>query len=80
MQDFMAAIQSKDEKQIIHLLHSKQAVGKKIHQTLLIFKNNYTCILNSISSSYSNGCLEGVNRKIKQMNEQPMAIVVLDTY
>ena len=55
------------EKQIIHLLHSKQAVGKQIHQTLLTFKHNYTGILNGISSSYSNGCLEGVNRKIKQI-------------
>lgn len=67
MQDFMAAIQNKDEKQIIHLLHSKQAVGKQMHQTLLTFKRNYTGVLNGISSSHSNGCLEGVNRKIKQI-------------
>lgn len=67
MQDFMTAIQSKDEKQIIHLLHSKQAIGKQMHQTLLTFKHNYTGVLNGISSSYSNGCLEGVNRKIKQI-------------
>ena len=31
-------------------------------------------------ASLKTSCLEGVNRKIKQMNEQPMAIVVLDTY
>lgn len=67
MQDFRTAIKNKDEKQIIHLLHSKQAVGKQMHQTLLTFKHNYTGILNGISSSYSNGCLEGVNRKIKQI-------------
>ena len=67
MQDFMAAIKNKDKKQIIRLLHSKQAVGKQMHQTLLTFKYNYTGILNSIYSSYSNGCLEGVNRKIKQI-------------
>ncbi len=67
MQDFMAAIQNKDEKQIIHLFHSKQAVGKQMHQTLLTFKRNYTGVLNGISFGYSNGCLEGVNRKIKQI-------------
>lgn len=67
MQDFRTAIKNKDEKQIIHLLHSKQAVGKQMHQILLTFKHNYTGILNGISSSYSNGCLEGVNRKIKQI-------------
>ena len=38
-----------------------------MHQTLLTFKRNYTGVLNGISSSYSNGCLEGVNRKIKQI-------------
>ena len=38
-----------------------------MHQTLLTFKHNYTGVLNGISSSYNNGCLEGVNRKIKQI-------------
>lgn len=60
MQDFMVAIQNNDEKKAIHLLHSKQ-----MHQTLLTFKRNYSGVLNGISSTYSNGCLEGVNRKIK---------------
>jgi len=45
MQDFMAAIKNKDKKQIIRLLHSKQAVGKQMHQTLLTFKHNYTGVL-----------------------------------
>ena len=63
----MLAIQNNDEKKVIHLLHSKQAVGKQMYQTLLTFKRNYSGVLNSISSTYSNGCLEGVNRKIKQI-------------
>ena len=67
MQDFMTAIQNEDEKKIIHLLHSKQTVDKQMHQTLLTFKRNYSGVLNSISSNYSNGCLEGINRKIKQV-------------
>ena len=70
MQDFMAAIQNKDKKKVIHLLHSKQAGGKQIHQTLLTFKRNYSGVLNGIASTYSNGCLEGVNRKIKQIERK----------
>ena len=62
MQDFMTAIQDNDEKKVIHLLYSKQ-----MHQTLLTFKRNYSGVLNSITSTYSNGCLEGVSRKIKQI-------------
>ncbi len=38
-----------------------------MHQTLLTFKRNYSGVLNGITSTYSNGCLEGVNRKIKQI-------------
>ncbi|ASY54749.1 hypothetical protein N506_1707 [Lactobacillus gasseri DSM 14869] len=67
MQDFMSAIETKNEKQISHLLHSKQNLGRQMHQTLLTFKHNYIGVLNGISCSYSNGCLEGVNRKIKQI-------------
>ena len=63
----MVAIQNNDEKKVIHLLHSKQTVGKQMHQNLLTFKRNYSGVLNGISSTYSNGCLEGVNRKIKQI-------------
>ena len=63
----MVAIQNNDEKKVIYLLHSKQTVGKRMHQTLLSFKRNYSGVLNGISSTYSNGCLEGVNRKIKQI-------------
>ena len=63
MQVFMPAIQNKDEKQIIHLLNPKQTIGKQMHQTLLTFKHNYTEALNGIL----NGCLEAVNRKIKQV-------------
>ena len=51
----------------LYVCYSKQVVGKQMHQTLLTFKRNYTGVLNGISSSYSNGCLEGVNRKIKQI-------------
>ena len=38
-----------------------------MHQPRLTFKHNYTGGLNGISYTYSNGCLEGVNRKIKQI-------------
>ena len=38
----MVATQNNDEKKVIHLLHSKQTVGKQMHQTLLTFKRNYS--------------------------------------
>ncbi len=44
----MTAIQNKDEKQIIHLLNSKQTVSKQIYKALLTFKCNYAVILISV--------------------------------
>ena len=44
MQDFMVAIQNNDEKKAIHLLHSKQTVGKQMYQPLLTFKRNYSVV------------------------------------
>ena len=38
-----------------------------MHQTLLTFKHNLKAVINRISLNYSNGCLEGCNRKIKQI-------------
>ncbi len=38
-----------------------------MHKTLLTFKHNLRAVLNGARFSYSNGCLEGFNRKIKQI-------------
>ena len=38
-----------------------------MHQTLLTFKHNLKAVINGITSNYFNGCLEGFNRKIKQI-------------
>ncbi|AWM75497.1 hypothetical protein DKL58_05695 [Lactobacillus kullabergensis] len=36
-------------------------------QTLLTFKHNLRAVINGITLNYSNGCLEGFNRKVKQI-------------
>ena len=41
-----------------------------MHQTLLPFKHNIKAVINGITSNYSNGCLEGFNRKIKQIERK----------
>lgn len=38
-----------------------------MHKTLLTFKYNLKAVLNGAALPYSNGCLEGFNRKIKQI-------------
>ncbi|KNE29816.1 transposase, partial [Lactobacillus delbrueckii] len=49
------------------LLGAYDQIGTLMHKTLLAFKHNLTAVLNGAALPYSNGCLEGFNRKIKQI-------------
>lgn len=67
MQDFINAIKNSDLDVIKQLIYTKDDVGALMHTTLLTFKRNLQGVLNGAQSQYSNGCLEGFNRKIKQI-------------
>ncbi|WP_212781461.1 ISL3 family transposase, partial [Lactobacillus corticis] len=67
MQNFSQAMQKHDVQAIKEIIYSKNIVGKQMHTTLLTFKRNYRGVINGIDLEYSNGCLEGLNRKIKQI-------------
>ncbi|MCJ2189986.1 transposase, partial [Lactobacillus helveticus] len=49
------------------LINCQDQIGTLMHKTLLTFKHNLTAVLNGAALPYSNGCLEGFNRKIKQI-------------
>ena len=49
------------------IIYSKEKVGTLMNKTLLTFRHNLKSVLNGASLPYSNGCLEGFNRKIKQI-------------
>lgn len=65
--NFFTALDDHDTEAIKEIIASKAQVGPLMHKTLLTFKHNLTAVLNGISLPYSNGCLEGFNRKIKQI-------------
>ena len=67
MQDFFQALKNEDTDMLKRVIHSKAEVGPLMHKTLLTFKYNLRAVSNGATSSYSNGCLEGFNRKIKQI-------------
>ena len=67
MQSFIKAIEDGDTQKIESLIASKDSIGALMHKTLLTFKHNLKAILNGAALTYSNGCLEGFNRKIKQI-------------
>ncbi|TDG60766.1 hypothetical protein C5L18_001564 [Lactobacillus amylolyticus] len=67
MQDFFTALEDNDSQKLKRIICSKEPVGGLMHKMLLTFKHNLKVVLNGAQSSYSNGCLEGFNRKIKQI-------------
>lgn len=67
MQDFFSALHNGDLETMKRIILSNEKVGYLMHKTLLTFRRNLTAVLNGAQSSYSNGCLEGFNRKIKQI-------------
>lgn len=68
MQDFMEALDKRDSNKVKELIHKKSALlGAQMKTTLKTFIHYQSGVLNGISNEYSNGCLEGKNRKIKQI-------------
>lgn len=66
MQSFMQAVEHGDTQELKSLITSKDLVSVQMHKTLLTFNHNLKAVLNGTELPYSNGCLEGFNRKIKQ--------------
>ena len=67
LQDFFTALDNHDTKAMKEIIYSKEKVGPLIHKPLLTFRYNLKAVLNGASLPYSNGCLEGFNCKIKQI-------------
>ena len=67
MQDISKALKDRYIKKLWSLIQSKDHVDNMMHTTLNTFKRNLHDILNAAKFDESNGCLEGTNRKIKQI-------------
>lgn len=67
MQSFIKAVETGNTKLLEELISTKEPIGQLMHETLLTFKHNLKAVLNGAALTYSNGCLEGFNRKIKQI-------------
>lgn len=67
MQTFMEAPDNKDSEKVQTLLKVNIPVGNQMTTTLKNFNHYLSGVLNGVTSPYSNGCLEGENRKIKQV-------------
>ena len=67
MQSFIQAVETGNTHELKLLINCQDQIGTLMHKTLLTFKHNLKAVLNGAKLPYSNGCLEGFNRKIKQI-------------
>jgi transposase len=68
MQDFMYALADKDTKMIEDLLdRNTSQYCEQLRKTIRTFRKNRRAVINGARMLFSNGCLEGVNRRIKQI-------------
>ncbi|WP_281196329.1 ISL3 family transposase [Lactobacillus acetotolerans] len=67
VQNFSAALKQQDAHAMKGLINTKTVIGEQLRGILQTFKHNQTAVLNAGKYKYSNGCLEGINRKIKQI-------------
>ncbi|BAQ57769.1 transposase [Lactobacillus acetotolerans] len=67
LQNFTAALRKQNAHAMKKIINTTQTVGEKMWGTLTTFKHNQTSVLNAGKYQCSNGCLEGINRKIKQI-------------
>lgn len=67
MQTITHALRTGDQERLTTCLQAPHHVGPQMQGVLRSFRNNYQYIVNSTTSSYSNGALEGTIRKIKQL-------------
>ncbi len=67
MQSFIQAVETGNTHELKLLINCQDQIGTLMHKTLLTFKHNLKAVLNGAKLPYSNGCLEGFNRKLKQI-------------
>lgn len=68
MQDFMYALKYKNPEKIEELLSGNtRQYCPQLRTTIRSFRRSFRAVLNGATLPFSNGCLEGLNRKIKQI-------------
>ena len=66
-QKLLTAIRHRQAKNLGKLFNTYQPTHSAMDTAITTFKKNYEAVLNSCRLSYSNGPIEGINRKIKTL-------------
>lgn len=69
-QDITLALKTKDITTLNEVLDSYKRTNTEMDTTIRTFCKNRSYLINSVTSKYSNGPLEGINRKIKLLKRR----------
>ncbi|MDN6575425.1 MAG: ISL3 family transposase [Lactiplantibacillus plantarum] len=79
-QNILGAIQKHDEILLAKTIHEYRTLNCSMDATILTLKHNLKAVINSLRYPYSNGPLEGVNRKIKAIGRTAYGYRNFDHY
>ncbi|MGO4864669.1 transposase [Ligilactobacillus ruminis] len=66
-QDVFNALKEKNRERLIDVLENYRRSGQNMDTAISTLNKNMTAVLNSVEYDFSNGPVEGINRRIKSL-------------
>ena len=79
-QDVFNALKEKNRERLIDVLENYRRSGQNMDTAISTLKKNMTAVLNSVEYDFSNGPVEGINRRIKSLKRSCFGFRNLDNF
>ena len=79
-QDIFNALKGKNRERLIDVLENYRRSGQNMDTAISTFKKNMIAVLNSVEYDFSNGPVEGMNRRIKSLKRSCFGFRNLDNF
>ena len=79
-QDVFNALKEKNRERLIDVLENYHRSGQNMGTAISTLKKNMTAVLNSVEYDFSNGPVEGINRRIKSLKRSCFGFRNLDNF
>ena len=79
-QDVFNALKEKNRERLIDVLENYRRSGQNMDTAISTLKKNMTAVLNSVEYDFSNGPVEGINRRIKSLKRSFFGFRNLDNF
>ena len=79
-QDVFNALKEKNRERLIDVLENYRHSGHNMDTAISTLKKNMTAVLNSVEYDFSNGPVEGINRRIKSLKRSCFGFRNLDNF